>query len=64
MVKITAVKFGIIIGIIAAVAIVSIFRGGVGGVLAGFIPVLHKLPSLVRPEKRRQNVDLRVGELR
>ena len=62
MIKITAVKFVIIIFII--IAVVSIFRGMVGGVLTWFMPVLHKLPSLVWPEKRRKNVNLRIGKLR
>ena len=64
MIKITTVKFVIIIFIIIAiVAVVSIFRSLVGGVLTWFIPVLHKLTSLVGPEKRRKNVNLRISEL-
>lgn len=61
MIKITAVKFVIIIFII--IAVVSIFRSLVGGVSIWFIPVLRKLPSLVGPEKRRKNVNLRISEL-
>ena len=61
MIKITTVKFVIIIFIIiAVVAIISIFRSLVGGILDWFIPVLHKLPSLVWPKKRRKNVNLRI----
>lgn len=61
MIKITTVKFVIIIFII--VAVVSIFRSLVSGVLTWFMPVLRKLTSLARPEKRQQAFGLSVFKI-